>query len=107
MPSVNKRLHANKWLYTVIPMCVMVILAFYPQMRFWAEKGADWNGAYFVSNFDEVAYSAYVQALINGKPRKYDPYLATETEHESFYSIQFIPAYSIALPARALGIDAS
>jgi hypothetical protein len=85
----------------------MVLIALYPQMSFWAAKGSDWNGAYFVSNFDEVAYSAYVQALISGKPRKYDPYLAKETEHESFYSIQFIPAYSIALPARALGIDAS
>ncbi len=85
----------------------MVLIAFYPQMSFWTARGAEWNGAYFVSNFDEVAYSAYVQALINGKPRKYDPYLARETEHESFYSIQFLPAYAIALPARALGLDAS
>jgi hypothetical protein len=85
----------------------MVLLAFYPQLSFWASKGSDWQGAYFVSNFDEVAYSAYVQALINGKPRKYDPYLAAETEHESFYSIQFIPAYSIALPAKLAGISSS
>ena len=91
----------------MIPTCVMVLIAFYPQLSFWAAKGADWNGAYFVSNFDEVAYSAYIQALINGKPRKYDPYLAKEAEHESFYSVQFVPAYSIALPARLLGIDAS
>jgi len=76
-------------------------------LSFWAAKGADWQGADFVSNFDEVAYSAYVQALINDKPRKYDPYLASETPHESFYSIQFIPAYSIALPAKLLGINAS
>ena len=91
----------------MVPAFVVVLLAFYPQLSFWATKGADWQGAYFVSNFDEVAYSAYVQALINGKPRKYDPYLASETAHESFYSIQFIPAYSIALPAKLLGMSAS
>jgi len=95
------------WIFAAVPAFVVVLLAFYPQLSFWATKGADWQGAYFVSNFDEVAYSAYVQALINGKPRKYDPYLASETAHESFYSIQFIPAYSIALPAKLLGMSAS
>src|SRR4051812_12640256 len=102
-----KRPTASKWIYAVIPACVLILIALYPQLSFWTTRGGDWNGAYFVSNFDEVAYSAYIQALINGKPRKYDPYLARDAEHESFYSIQFVPAYSIALPARALGIDAS
>ena len=102
----NKR-SPKTWIYAAVPTFVVVLLALYPQLSFWAAKGADWQGAYFVSNFDEVAYSAYVQALINNKPRKYDPYLASETAHESFYSIQFIPAYSIALPAKILGISAS
>lgn len=97
----------KKWKYAALPTLFMVFLAIYPQIDFSMEKGSSWNGAYFVANFDEVAYSAYVNALINGKPRKYDQYLATETSHESLYSIQFIPAYIIALPAKLLGISAS
>jgi len=103
---INKR-SQKTWIFAAFPAFIVVLLALYPQLSFWAAKGGDWQGAYFVSNFDEVAYSAYVQALINDKPRKYDPYLASETAHESFYSIQFIPAYSIALPAKVLGISAS
>ena len=105
--TVTNERPTSAWIYAVWPTVIVVLLALYPQLSFWATKRSDWQGAYFVSNFDEVAYSAYVQALINGKPRKYDPYLAAETEHESFYSIQFIPAYSIALPARLFGINSS
>ena len=100
-------MNAKNWKYAALPTLFMVFLAIYPQLNFSIAKGAAWNGAYFVANFDEVAYSAYVNALINGKPRKYDQYLATEASHESLYSIQFIPAYTIAIPARLLGITAS
>ncbi len=100
-------MNAKNWKYAALPTLFMVFLAIYPQLNFCISKGAEWNGAYFVANFDEVAYSAYVNALINGKPRKYDQYLATETSHESLYSIQFIPAYTIAIPAKLLGITAS
>ncbi len=100
-------LEAKNWKYAAIPTLFVAFLAIYPQLNFWAVKGSAWQGAYFVANFDEVAYSAYVNALINGKPRKYDAYLASESQHESLYSIQFIPAYAIALPARLLGLNAS
>ena len=100
-------LEGKNWRYAAIPTLFVAFLAIYPQLSFWVAKGSAWQGAYFVSNFDEVAYSAYINALINGKPRKYDPYLASEAAHESLYSIQFIPAYSIALPARLLGLSAS
>lgn len=100
-------MNARNWKYAALPTIFMVFLAIYPQLNFCITKGADWNGAYFVANFDEVAYSAYVNALINGKPRKYDQYMASESTHESFYSIQFIPAYTIAVPAKLLGISAS
>ena len=100
-------MNAKNWKYAAIPTLFVAFLAIYPQLNFWLAKGSTWQGAYFVANFDEVAYSAYVNALIDGKPRKYDAYLAAESPHESLYSIQFIPAYSIALPARLLGISAS
>src|SRR4029453_11059975 len=61
---------------------------------------------------DELAYSAYVQALIDGRPRRSDPYTGRDDgpdqpQPESLFSIQFSPGDMIALPARLLGISSS
>ena len=94
------------WLYFLIPAIIAGFLAMYPQISLWAAKGSAWQGSYVVSNYDEPAYSAYVNALVEGKPRKNDPFIAVDDAgHESLYSIQFIPAYIIALPARSLGVS--
>ena len=95
----------------LLPLSIgaIVLLALLPQIVLWTGK---WHGSYFVSNYDETAYSAYVNSLINAQPRKNDPFLgrsdSTETpQPETLYSIQFIPAYFTALPARALGLNVS
>lgn len=100
----------NVRLSLLLAVGALVLLALLPQMLF--VLGGKWNGTYFVSNYDEPAYSAYVNALINGAPRKNDPFMATSeidqtAQPETLYSIQFIPAYAIALPARILGLDVS
>lgn len=100
------------WKYALVSVIAVLMLALYPQISLWATQGSKWNGSYFVSNYDEVAYSAYVNALINGEPRKNDPFLslsdAPETPRpETLYSMQFVPAYAIALPARLLGLSVS
>jgi hypothetical protein len=61
---------------------------------------------------DEPLYSAYINALIDGRPRKNDPFGGKDSSSqsplpESTFSIQFVPAYLIALPARILGVSAS
>ncbi len=98
--------------YALIPIISLAALAIFPELTLRLVRGSAWNGSYFVSNYDEVAYSAYVNALINGSSRKNDPFLAVEDssrspQPESFYSIQFVPAYALALPARMLGLSAS
>lgn len=86
----------------------MGFLALYPQISLWVSKGSAWKGSYVVSNYDETAYSGYVNSLVAGNARKNDPFLATDnTAHESLYSIQFVPAYLIAIPTRLLGISTS
>ncbi len=97
----------SAWKFALIPAVVMVVLALFPQISLWRATGSAWSGSYAAANYDEVAYSAYVNGLINGKPRKYDPYMGDVAEHESIFSIQFIPAYSIAAPAWVFGITAS
>jgi len=75
-------------------------------------RGRDWNGAYVSAYVDEPFYSGYINALIDGRPRKNDPFGGKDNAAhaplpESIFSIQFVPAYAIALPARAFGISAS
>jgi hypothetical protein len=94
--------------YVLISTVAVLILAIYPQVNIWSVQGSDWHGAYVVTNYDETAYSAYVNSLIEGRSRRNDPFMGwDDVPYESLYSIQAVPAYSIALPARALGLSAS
>lgn len=93
----------------------MMFLSLYPQLHFWTVRGSQWNGSYAAIEGvgDEIAYSAYVNALIAGRPRRNDPYTGRDSQSkdprqtESLFSIQFVPAYLVALAARALGLSAA
>src|SRR5215510_12403479 len=98
----------------IVAALAMMLLSLYPQIHFWVVRGAAWNGSYAAMEGvgDEIAYSAYVNALISGRPRRNDPYTGRDLnnspdQRDSLFSIQFVPAYLIALPSRALGISAS
>ena len=96
------------WKYALGPAVIMAVLAIYPQISLLIAKGSSWHGSYVVSNYDETAYSAYVNALANGKPRENDPFIGLEnTGRESLYSIQFVPAYLISMPTRLFGLSTS
>ena len=88
----------------------MVFLSLLPQIHLWIVRGKDWQGAYTNIHGDESVYSAYTNALINGRPRRYDPFTGQDKNvglPESTFSIQFIPAYAISYLARLLGTSAS
>ncbi len=90
---------------------LMTMLAASPQLIVWLARGVDETGAYAFFNEDEPAYCAYVNALIDGRPRRNDPYTgrddsASNPQPESLFSIQFIPPYMLALTARASGLSA-
>ena len=96
----------------MLAACAVALLALYPQITLWAERGRDWNGAYAYIDTDEVAYSAYINALVDGRPRRNDPYTGRDDEPnspqpESLFSIQFAPAYMVAIPARLFGLSTS
>ena len=100
------------WKWCALASVAIVIFALYPQIHFWAVRGSQWNGAFTVVQGDELLYAAYVNALIDERPRRTDP-PAGRDDHpqaplpESLFSIQFIPPYVIAFFARILGISAS
>jgi hypothetical protein len=102
-----------QWRWGILAVFVLVLISIYPQVHLWLTS-EDWQHAvaYNQGLGDEVAYAAYVNALIDGRPRRNDPYtgrddLSNSPLPESLFSIQFVPAYTVALPARALGISAT
>jgi hypothetical protein len=90
----------------------ILLLCLMPQIHFWFVRGTDWHGAYATLQGDEFLYSAYVNALIDGRPRRNDPFAGRDSTPtsplpESTFSIQLIPAFVIAWLARACGASAS
>jgi hypothetical protein len=73
----------------------------------WWARGGAWVDADASFSGDEVAYCAYVNALLDGRPRRNDPYTGNDqTPRESLFSIQFAPPYAIAGLARLLRLTA-
>src|ERR1700738_518883 len=102
----------KSWKWASWGALAITLLSVYPQLLMWGVRGRDWNGSYAEIHGDEWFYSAYVQALIDGRPRRNDPYTGRDDrpdrpQPESLFSIQFVPAYLIATPARLLGVSAS
>lgn len=101
-----------EWKWCALAAVAIVVLAVLPQIHLWVVRGAEWNGAFSVVQGDELLYSAYVNALIDNRPRRTDP-PAGKDDHpqapvpESLFSIQFIPPYVIAFFGRILGTSAS
>lgn len=103
---------ASRWLWAAGPAVVMTLLAIYPVVHLRLIRGNDWNGSFAYLQGDELIYAAYVNSLRTGRPRSSNPYTGEQDQPgaplgESAYSIQFFPAYAIALPARALGLSTS
>jgi hypothetical protein len=102
----------GRWRFGILAAIALALLALYPQFALHLERGRDWNGSYAYFSQDEIAYSAYVNALIDGRPRRNDPYTGRDDvpgappQPESLFSIQFLPAYLVALPARLFGLSA-
>ena len=101
------------WLLGILAAVILAILAVYPQWNLQKKlRGDRFQGAFASADLDEMAYASYLQALIDGRPRKNDPYTGRDTspenpQPESLFSIQFFPAYLTAIPARILGLSAS
>src|SRR5262245_60440325 len=98
----------RNWFWGLLSAAALGFITSVPQLMLCYERGSKWNGSYAYFDRDEFAYSAYINALIDGRPRRNDPFTGDyNTQYQSLFSIQFIPAYSIALPARVLHISGS
>ncbi|HEX8890677.1 MAG TPA: hypothetical protein VF779_16120, partial [Pyrinomonadaceae bacterium] len=102
----------SRWRLGILAAIALTLVALYPQFHLQLVRGKDWNGSFAFFSQDEIAYSAYVNALIEGRPRRNDPYTGRDDttrsrQPESLFSIQFAPAYAIAIPARVFGLSAT
>src|SRR6185503_10856742 len=99
-----------RWRCAIFAACILTLLSLYPQLQLWVTRGtiSAQALAYNHGLGDEVAYAAYINALIAGRPRLNDPYTGRDgSQAESLFSIQFVPAYTIALTARTLGLSST
>ncbi len=101
-----------RWRFGIIAGLFLAVFSLYPQFKMIYLRGAEWNGHYAYNDIDEVAYASYLKALIDGRPRKNDPYTGRDDSREypqaeSLFSIQFAGPYTIAIPARILGVPAT
>ncbi len=102
----------GKWFFGVAAGIILAILAVYPQYNLQKLRGAEFQGAFASCDLDEMAYASYLQALIDGRARRNDPYTgrdetADSPQPESLFSIQFFPAYMVAVPVRIFGLSVS
>lgn len=87
------------------------VVALVPQLMLWRDRGEGWQGHAASVHPDEAAYRAYVNALASGRARRSDPYTGRDAEMnaagvETMFSIQCLPAYALAVPARLFGVSA-
>lgn len=90
----------------------VLLLSLTPQLHLWLTRGSQWQGAYATQHGDEFLYSAYVNALINGRPRRNDPFSGQDNQlnsrlPETTFSIQVVPSTLITFFARVFGVTAS
>ncbi|HEU4479801.1 MAG TPA: hypothetical protein VFR80_14885 [Pyrinomonadaceae bacterium] len=90
-----------------LAVSVLAIITSIPQIYLCYQRGSDWNGGLVYLDVDEFPYLAYVNALVDGRPRRADPLIGMDrNEFENLYSIQFLPPYALALTARTFHVSA-
>jgi hypothetical protein len=99
---------AGKKISIVCAAFLFAIVTSLPQIYLNYSRGSHWNGSCAYLDTDELAYAAYANALIDGRPRRNDPFTGQDGyQVETLFSIQSLPAYAVALPARLLHLSVS
>ena len=70
----------ESWKWPIWAALAITLLSVYPQLLMWGVRGREWNGSFAEVDGDEWAYSAYIQALIDGRRRRNDPYTGREEQ---------------------------
>ncbi len=98
--------------FCVIALIAILLLSLAPQIHLWLTRGSEWNGAYAGIQGDEFLYSAYINALLHGRPRRNDPFAGRDSTPasllpESTFSIQVMPSFLLASIGRVSGASSA
>ncbi|HXD30602.1 MAG TPA: hypothetical protein VN643_05780 [Pyrinomonadaceae bacterium] len=99
-----------RWRFGLLAAAIVTLIATSPQLYFAYSRGSQWNGSYAQTHGDEGVYASYLNALIDGRPQRNNPYSGRDNspEHpmaESYLSLQFFPPFIISRTARLLRIS--
>src|SRR5437879_3165627 len=99
-----------EWKWGALAALAMTLIGLYPQINLWIARGTQWQGSYVLTQGDETAHPPYVNASMDDRPGRNDPFNRHDDRpdkptSESLFSTQFLPAYAIDLPARLLGLS--
>jgi hypothetical protein len=94
--------------YSAVAALAILLFALGPHLYFLYKRGAEWKGSFPLTHGDEVVYAAYLNALIDGRPFRNDPYTGRDdaperSQPDSYFSIQFLPPTVLAMVARRTG----
>jgi hypothetical protein len=89
---------------------IVTLVAIAPQLYFCFLRGNQGNGGYAQTHGDESVYAAYLNALIDSRPRRNNPYTGRDDSPaqpaaESYLSVQSFPPLLIASIARVLHLS--
>lgn len=107
MPSLGSKRRRR---YGLLAATIVTLIAIAPQLYFCFLRGSQWNGAYAQTHGDESVYAAYLNAVIDGRPRRNNPYSGRDDapdqpEAESYLSAQPFPPVMAARVARLLHLS--
>lgn len=89
--------------YGLLAATIVTLIAVAPQLYFCFARGSQWNGGFAQTHGDESVYAAYLNALIDGRPRRNNPYTGRDdaaARAESYLSVQSFPPVFIGKLAR-------
>ena len=98
----------KSWALATLPI---LFFALGPQIILWYDRGAQWQGQFATFHADEYLYSAYLNSLIEGRPRRNDPFTGgpgseKQSLPETAFSIQFLPPSILASAAKVFRLSA-
>ena len=102
--------NSTNWKLAILSSVAISIVASIPQLNFWAKRGTQWQGAYATLHGDEFLYSGYLNSLVQGRPRRNDPFTGSEVMKplpETTFSIQIVPAFALSTLTRLFHGSAS
>jgi hypothetical protein len=91
--------------YGLLAATIVTLIGVAPQLYFCFQRGNQWNGGFAQTHGDESVYAAYLNALVDGRPRRNNPYTGRDDSRaqpvaESYLSVQPFPPVFIAKIAR-------